>query len=75
MLVIESKTLNTAQEQMLEFEILSFVPLDRKLINKEMLTEEEISWVNEYHRITRKKIANHLDMETKKWFIRTTSNI
>ncbi|MFQ3360506.1 MAG: aminopeptidase P family protein [Alphaproteobacteria bacterium] len=75
MLVKKSKTSNNTQEKMLEFEILSFVPLDRKLINKEMLTEKEIVWVNEYHQITRKKIANRLDMETKKWFIRITSNI
>ena len=33
----------------LAFETLTFVPLDRKLVDKGMLSEAEIGWWNRYH--------------------------
>jgi len=75
LMLVKKSNSNIKKEQELEFEILSFAPIDRKLINKNMLTKEEIIWVNKYHRLVRKKIYRYLDEETKKWFIGVTSNI
>jgi Xaa-Pro aminopeptidase len=75
MLVKKSNTSRTDKEQILEFEILSIAPIDMKLINKNMLSQEEIIWINKYHQLARKKISKHLDTATKQWFIKITSNI
>ncbi|MBT4203785.1 MAG: aminopeptidase P family protein [Rhodobiaceae bacterium] len=75
MLVKKSNTSRTDKEQILEFEILSIAPIDMKLINKNMLSQEEIIWINKYHQLARKKISKHLDTATKQWLIKITSNI
>lgn len=35
---------------MLGFETLTYVPIDRRLIDRDLLTEEERDWLNRYHR-------------------------
>lgn len=37
------------ERPMLQFETLTVVPLDRRLINADLLTDDEIKWVNDYH--------------------------
>mmetsp|Transcript_39217 Transcript_39217/g.63678 ORF Transcript_39217/g.63678 Transcript_39217/m.63678 type:complete len:659 (-) Transcript_39217:9-1985(-) len=39
-----------AAQPWLEFETITLVPYERKLINKSMLTQEKIDWINEYHK-------------------------
>lgn len=51
----------------IEFETLSRLPIDPKLITPELLTEEEKRWLNDYHRCIWKGYQNELDVETKKW--------
>lgn len=36
-------------DRFLRLEVLSYVPLDRDAIKKELLSEEEIEWLNHYH--------------------------
>ncbi len=35
--------------EMMAFETLTLVPIDRRLIAKELLTKDEIAWINDYH--------------------------
>ena len=39
------------------FEPISLVPIQRKLIDKSMLTGEEVDWLNEYHRSCLDKVG------------------
>lgn len=39
------------------FETLSFCPIDRKLIINELLSMDEINWINHYHEIVFKQIS------------------
>lgn len=52
-----------------EFETLTFCPIDKSLIKKEMLTEQEIDWLNDYHQQCERKIVPHLEGEVKQWCI------
>jgi Xaa-Pro aminopeptidase len=41
---------------MLGFETLTFCPIDRSLVISELLTHEELNWLNDYHDRTRKAL-------------------
>ena len=51
----------------LEFENLTLVPFERKLINKKKLNETQIRWINEYHKLVYKLVAVFLSKEIKVW--------
>ena len=52
---------------MLAFETLTFVPLDRRLIVKELLSSAEIDWIDAYHAEVQRRVAPRLDNVTKEW--------
>lgn len=56
--VKESKTLACAETPMLEFEVLTYVPFDQKLIDKNLLSQSEINWINNYHQIVYSHISS-----------------
>jgi Xaa-Pro aminopeptidase len=55
------------KRKMLEFETISFTPIDRNLIEVEMLTVAERNWIDTYHAETFGKIAPNCSAATKKW--------
>lgn len=59
----------------LQFETLTLLPYERKLIKKENLTNEEKNWINSYHKKTYDLLAPHLDKETRSWLKNKTSEI
>lgn len=54
----------------LAFETLTFVPLDRKLVDKRMLSEAEIGWWNRYHAKVHEILAPQLEGEDLAWLTR-----
>lgn len=51
----------------LGFETLTFVPIDRNLVDTGLLTEEERAWWNAYHAKTRELLAPQLEGEVLAW--------
>lgn len=51
-----------------EFETLTFCPFFKDTIVKEILSEEEITWLNAYHQTCTEKLGPHLEGEVKEWF-------
>jgi Xaa-Pro aminopeptidase len=49
------------------FETLSLCPIDHRLIDASMLSDDERSWLNEYHERVYKSLAPHLDAEHRSW--------
>ncbi|MEL6952338.1 MAG: aminopeptidase P family protein [Pseudomonadota bacterium] len=58
---------------MLDFETLTFAPIDRRLIVKEMLSEVETSWLNAYHSDVARKIGPLLEGEAAVWLQAATA--
>ena len=58
---------------MLGFNVLTLVPLDKKLINKYLLNKQEEEWVNNYHKRIFKEISPLLDKETNIWLEKACS--
>ncbi|MBB3712955.1 Xaa-Pro aminopeptidase [Limimaricola variabilis] len=53
--------------EMYEFETLTYVPLERRLIVAEMLSAVERDWIDTYHAATVAKIAPRLDGAAREW--------
>lgn len=51
-----------------EFETLTLCPFFKSIIVKEMLSPEEIDWINTYHKMVREKLLPHLEGKVKEWF-------
>lgn len=51
----------------LKFETITLCPICQKGIIKELLTTEEIEWLNEYHRTVYEKLTPDLNNEEREW--------
>lgn len=69
--VKESET--TIHGTFYEFETLTFCPFFKNDIVKEIFSEDEINWLNSYHKTCEEKLAPHLEGEVKEWFLSLVS--
>jgi Xaa-Pro aminopeptidase len=65
-LVVE-KPVEGAEKETLGFETLTFAPIERRLIKKEMLSAKEVGWLNTYHAQVLEKIGHQLEGEDLAW--------
>lgn len=65
-LVVE-KQVDGAEKEMLGFETLTSAPIDRRLIVKEMLTSDELAWLNAYHAKVIARIGPTLKGADRDW--------
>jgi len=59
----------------LKFETLTYFPIDTNLIDRDLLTAEEINWLNAYHQEVYDRIAPHLNDAERIWLQKKTSVI
>lgn len=52
-----------------EFETLTLCPFFKSTIVKELLSPEEIDWLNDYHKTCEEKLGPLLEGEVKEWFL------
>ena len=72
--VTEAETLPGGdQSGKLCFETLNWVPIDRRLIDADMLTGAERDWLNDYHATCREKIAPRLSDDAANWLTAATA--
>ncbi|WP_294606804.1 aminopeptidase P family protein [uncultured Roseovarius sp.] len=57
------------------FETLNFVPIDRRLIDRDMLTDPERDWLNAYHQACRDKIEPRLSGQARLWLVQATQPV
>jgi Xaa-Pro aminopeptidase len=58
-----------------KFETLTLCPIDLNLVTKSMLNQEEIDWLNAYHKKVRKMLSPHLNKREKEWLKKITLSI
>ncbi|MBX7527972.1 aminopeptidase P family protein [Qipengyuania vesicularis] len=68
-LVVDAKV-EGSEGKYLTFETLTHVPLDRRLVDKAILTDREIAWWNSYHAKTREILAPQLEGDDLAWLER-----
>jgi Xaa-Pro aminopeptidase len=71
-LVSEGPRVAGAEKPLLLFETLTLAPLDRRLIERALMSREEIEWVDEYHDRVREALSPSLDEETQAWLAGAT---
>jgi Xaa-Pro aminopeptidase len=52
---------------MLDFETLTYVPIDRNLIDPSLMSSEELAWLNAYHAETLRRLSPHVSVECARW--------
>ncbi|WP_394730434.1 aminopeptidase P family protein [Altererythrobacter sp. GH1-8] len=67
LILTEKREIEGAEGDYFGFETLTFVPLDRRLIDRDLLTPTEIAWVDSYHAEVRKLLAPRLSGEDLAW--------
>ena len=63
------------QPNMLGFETLTLAPIDLALVERSLLSAEEVAWLNGYHARVRDALSPGLDSETVTWLNEATRQI
>ncbi len=56
--------------QFLQFETVTLFPIDQQLIDKELMTTEEINWLNNYHQEVWEKVSPLLSTEEEREWLK-----
>ena len=73
LVLVEERQIAGQEGTYLGFETLTYVPLDRKLIERDLLTAEEIAWVDGYHAQVRALLSPRLSGDDLAWLERETA--
>ena len=72
-------TVNTPEAgqfgEMLAFETLTLCPIDARCINRSLLRDDEIAWLNDYHATVRARLAPLVDGAALDWLLLRTEPI
>ena len=63
------------EEPMMQFETLTLAPFDRTLIDPELLSKSELTWLNAYHKTVYKALNKTLKAPEKTWLKTATAPI
>jgi Xaa-Pro aminopeptidase len=74
-LVSEAEEVKGGETAMHGFETLTLAPFDRRLVKPELLTADELGWLNAYHARVLAEIGPLVDGETLKWLEAATAPI
>ncbi len=64
--------LNETGDLFLRFQTLTFIPFDRDAILPELLSNEEIDWLNDYHASVREELLPYFEGDERAFLIRET---
>lgn len=67
--------LKGAEREMYEFSPITLIPIDLRLLDKSLMTEAEIHWLNSYHTRVFKAISPLLSGEDLAWLTKATQPI
>ena len=73
LLVEEPRAVPGGEREMLSFETLTLVPIDRRLIVPALLSDSERAWLDAYHARVRDKIGPELGPEDLTWLTAATA--
>ncbi|WP_264665368.1 aminopeptidase P family protein [Azospirillum fermentarium] len=70
--VTEPAPVPGGERPMLGFEVLTLVPIDRRLVDAALLSVEETAWLDSYHSRVYAVLAPHLEPGDAAWLLRAT---
>lgn len=66
-LIVTVPAMATEFGQFYRFETMTLFPFDLRLMETEIMTDEEIDWINAYHKKVRERLTPLLQPEEQKW--------
>jgi len=73
LVVVQQSTREGEERTMLEFDAITLVPFDVRLVDITLLTKAELAWLNEYHQRVAAVIGPLLDGADRDWLEQATS--
>ena len=71
-LVVEAAAVPGAEKALNAFETLTLAPIDRRLVVTDMLTPDEMDWLDGYHARVAQTLSPLVDDETRAWLAAAT---
>jgi Xaa-Pro aminopeptidase len=75
LVIINDATINGMEGDYLEFETVTFVPITRDLIDRSLLSADEIAWLDSYHKRCREILEPVLEGDVKAWMLDNTASL
>lgn len=72
LVLVEKCDIAGAEREMYGFETLTLVPIDTRPIDTDMMTREELRWLDAYHQRVRKALSPLVSPATRKWLVKAT---
>jgi len=66
-LVLTKVVQETEYGKFLGHETLTLFPIDQELIDTELLSRDELVWIDSYHEVVYERVSKHLNDEEKSW--------
>jgi Xaa-Pro aminopeptidase len=73
LILVEERTIEGGEKDMLGFETLTFAPYERALIDTDMLDAGEIAWIDAYHAQVRATVGPQLEGDAADWLADVTA--
>ncbi|MGO1712313.1 MAG: aminopeptidase P family protein [Senegalia sp. (in: firmicutes)] len=73
--ILVKEKCNTEFGKFMEFEVISYCPIDLDAIDKTILEKEEKDWLNNYHKEVYEKLSPYLEEDLKEWLKNQTRAI
>lgn len=73
--VVKDEKHSTAGKTWYTFWPVTLCPIDTRLVDKSIMTPEQVKWLNDYHKRVYKELAPRLDKAHKKWLKEKTQAI
>ncbi|MDE5837128.1 MAG: aminopeptidase P family protein [Paramuribaculum sp.] len=74
-LILTIPAMTTEFGRFLKFEVLTLFPFDLRLFDTDIMTDDEINWVNSYHTKVRERLMPFLNAEEQNWLIQKTETL
>lgn len=73
--VLVKEKFKTPDGEFFEFDMLSYCPIDTRPIDKSLMTQREIDWLNDFHKAVYEKLSPYLTDNEKAWLYEETKSI
>lgn len=74
-LVLVTEAMTTEFGKFYRFETETLCPFDLRLLDTEIMTEQEIAWVNDYHARVRRELSPLLNDDERRWLEEKTQEL
>lgn len=74
-LVLTVPAFSTEFGEFYKFETLTLFPFDLNLFDTSIMSNEEITWINNYHTMVRERLTPHLNTEQAAWLADKTTEL